>query len=302
MSILRLGSKGPEVTAWEETLSRLGYSVGTIDDSFGPAVEKATIQFQHDHGLAMDGEAGEETLAAASKPPNVPPPPSGTFDPTIRFIQASGYTRATYPRVVNLIPLHVMEARQGSNTAEAVGVWFSKPQMKTPGPVLPGFGPRASAHAGVDQDSVVQYVLPGDVAWGAPGGNSNGYHVEHAGYSAETDADWASPANEAMLLLSAGHVAKACNYFGLPRVRLSLEEVAVCTRDALIRKGAIGGQLSGSRGGICGHFDLTRVWQDWQHYGLPNPKAGPNPWWPDHTDPGGSWPWNHYLDLLKAAR
>ena len=193
-----------------------------------------------------------------------------------------------------------MEARQGSNTAEAVGAWFSKPQSKTQPPPA-GFGPAASAHAGVDEDSVVQYVLPGDVAWGAPGGNSNGYHVEHAGYSAETDADWASAPNTAMLALSAKHVAKACNFFDVPRVRLSLDEVAVCTRDALIRKGVLTGALSGSKGGLCGHRDLTDVWQNWAKFGLPNPRSGPNPWWPSHTDPGGDFPWTSYLELLSLV-
>jgi peptidoglycan hydrolase-like protein with peptidoglycan-binding domain len=302
MTILRLGSRGPEVKTWEETLVSLGYDVGgTVDDVFGPKVERATIRFQVDRKLAADGEVGDATRAAAGRVAPGPSAVAGMFDPTLRFIQASGYTRATYPRVVNLIPLHVMEARQGSNTAEAVGAWFAKPQSKSPGPPPPGFAPKASAHAGVDEDSVVQYVLPGDVAWGAPGGNSNGYHVEHAGYSAETDSDWASPANESMLRLSARHVAKACNFFGLPRARLSIDEVAVCTRDALIRKGQLHGTLSGSTGGICGHFALTSVWQNWRYYGLPNPKAGPSPWWPDHTDPGAHWPWDHYLELLKAS-
>jgi N-acetyl-anhydromuramyl-L-alanine amidase AmpD len=294
--ILKLGSSGSAVSDWQKTLDQLGYRV-MIDEKFGPGTEKATIQFQHDHGIAPDGEVGPATLNAANRPANVPPAPVEMFDPSLRFIQASGHTQVAAPRVVSLLVVHVMEAKQSSTTAEAVGVWFAKPQSPI-SPPPPGFAPKASAHVGFDRDSGVQYVRPSDIAWGAPGGNFQGYHIEHAGYSAETDADWASADNDAMLRLSAQHAAKAVRHFGLSVTRLSLDEVAACTRDALIRKGELQGVLSGSVGGLCGHKDLTDAWQAWAHYGLPNPKAGPNPWWPSHTDPGGHFPWSHYLELL----
>jgi hypothetical protein len=282
---------------WQNTLDRLGYPT-KADGNFGPRTEKTTIQFQHDHGLKADGEVGPSTLSAVDRPPGPEIVSPDLFDTSLRFIQASGYTRVSVPRFVNLFIVHVMEARQGSNTAEAVGAWFAKPQSPV-SPPPPGFAPKASAHAGFDRDSGVQYVLPRDVAWGAPGANSNGYHVEHAGYSAELDADWASPDNGAMLRLSAQHAAKAAQHFGFELRRLSLDEVAVCTRDALIRKGVLHGQLSGSRGGICGHFDSTRVYQDWKHYGLPNPKT--MGFWPDHTDPGAHFPFERYLELARAT-
>jgi N-acetyl-anhydromuramyl-L-alanine amidase AmpD len=286
---MKLGSTGPEVAAWQTLLASLGYTVGSIDGNFGARTEKATIQFQHDRGLAVDGVVGPTTLAASGRGV-VAVPPSGIFDTSLRFIQASRYTKATRVRIVSLIVQHVMQNRQGSNTAEAVGAWFAGPDSRD-----------ASSHVGCDQDSVVQYVLPGDIAWGAQGANWNGYHVENAGFANQTADDWAKPENESMLLLNAKHVAKACNFFGIPRVRLSLEEVAMVTKDALIRQGKRGGQLSGHPGGLCGHFDVTRVWQDWAHYGLPNPRTMPSPFWPDHTDPGDSFPWERYLELLKAA-
>lgn len=296
--ILRLGSRGQAVLGWQETLDRLGYPT-TPDGDFGPKTEKSTIRFQHDHGIRADGEVGPQTLDAAGRPANVPPAPVEMFDPGLRFIQASGYTKVVGARFVNLFVVHVMEAKRSSNTAEAVGAWFAKPQSPISPPPA-GFAPKASAHVGFDQDSGVQYVLPKDVAWGAPGGNSGGYHVEHAGYSAELDADWASPDNVSMLRLSAAHAAKAARYFGFEIRRLSLDEVAALTRDALIRKGAIHGEdLSGITGGFCGHKDLTLVWQAWQKYDLPNPRR--SGWWPDHVDPGVHFPWDRYLDLARAA-
>lgn len=294
MVILRLGSHGQAVFGWQELLDRLGYRTAR-DSNFGPLTEKTTIQFQHDHGIKADGKVGPETLDAANRPANVPPKPIEMFDPSLRFIQASGYTRVVVPRVVNLFVVHVMQAKQGSATAEAVGAWFAKPQSPI-SPPPPGFAPKASAHVGFDQDSGVQYVLPSDVAWGAPGGNSNGYHAEHAGYinSDRTDAN-----NDSMLRLSAKHAAKAARHFGLGIKRLSLDEVAVLTRDALIRKGQLQGALSGATGGFCGHKDLTDVWQAWAKYKLPNPRA--SGWWPDHVDPGVGFPFDRYIELIQAS-
>jgi len=289
MTLLKLGSSGPDVEAWQRLLTSLGYSPGGPDGVFGKGTEKATIQFQADRGLSHDGRVGPATLAAASSRPTRPVAP-GTFDSSLRFIPARCFTRMTAPRFVNLIVQHVMQDRQSSSTAEAVGAWFSSPTSR-----------ETSSHSGFDQDSGVQYVLPNDVAWGAQGANSNGYHVENAGFVSETAEDWARPENESMLRLNARHAALACNFFGIPRRQLSLAEVAECTRDAIIRKGQLAGALSGNPGGLCGHFDVTRVWQDWAHYGLPNPRKMAKPFWPSHTDPGPGFPWAHYIELLRNA-
>jgi len=287
MTVLAIGLQGPEVEAWQSTLSMLGYDLQP-DGDFGMKTQKATIQFQIDRGLKPDGIVGDATRKAAETPGKIAKK-EGLFDPGLRFIQAKHFTRPSRPRTVSLIIQHVMENRQTSNTAEAVGAWFSSSDSRD-----------ASSHCGCDRDSVVQYVMPNDIAWGAPGANWCGYHVENAGYSAQTASDWATPDNGMMLQLNAEHVAKACEYFGIPKVRLTLDEVAMCVRDALIVQGKKGGQPSSHPGGICGHFDVTRVWQDWRRFDLPNPKL--SGWWPDHTDPGSSFPWDHYMELLRAVR
>lgn len=61
---LRQGCSGAEVKALQRALIELGYgTVGTADGIFGPKTEKAVRQFQEEHGLAVDGIAGEKTLA-----------------------------------------------------------------------------------------------------------------------------------------------------------------------------------------------------------------------------------------------
>lgn len=64
--ILRKGSIGDGVYAMQEKLQRLGYDLGSwgVDGDFGNATYKAVLQFQKDHGLLEDGEAGPQTLAA----------------------------------------------------------------------------------------------------------------------------------------------------------------------------------------------------------------------------------------------
>lgn len=65
--ILRLGSKGYEVTALENRLVELGYTVGKIDDQFGRAVRVAVIAFQLDRGLPGSGEVDEITKEALKR-------------------------------------------------------------------------------------------------------------------------------------------------------------------------------------------------------------------------------------------
>ncbi|WP_266156789.1 XVIPCD domain-containing protein [Dyella silvatica] len=66
---LRLGANGAEVTALQTQLSQLGYKgVGgrdiQPDGDFGASTKVAVESFQRDHGLGVDGVAGDNTLAA----------------------------------------------------------------------------------------------------------------------------------------------------------------------------------------------------------------------------------------------
>ena len=58
------GSSGEVVTQIQTKLKRWGYYNGTIDGVYGSATEKAVRLFQQKNGLAVDGKAGKQTLAA----------------------------------------------------------------------------------------------------------------------------------------------------------------------------------------------------------------------------------------------
>jgi len=62
-SVLREGSKGPDVELLQRRLSELGFSVG-IDGNFGPGTAKAVIAFQQANGLKGDGVVGPNTWSA----------------------------------------------------------------------------------------------------------------------------------------------------------------------------------------------------------------------------------------------
>ena len=67
--IMRRGSAGEAVRALQELLKKCGYDCGDIDGMFGSKTEAAVKNFQRDHGLIVDGIAGEKTqeaLAAAA--------------------------------------------------------------------------------------------------------------------------------------------------------------------------------------------------------------------------------------------
>lgn len=282
-------SKGPEVTAWQELLVVLSYlQTQDVDGDFGSRTEKATIQFQLARGLDGDGSVGDETRAAASKAPRTPS--TGLFDARWHFVQAKHFQRPVVPRVVTTIGLHSMQHPNRPDTAEGVAAWFAG---------LRGDAPEASAHANVDQDSIVLSVKPEDIAWAAQGGNWHGYHIEQAGYAAWTREQWLAEPNRSTLELAASHISLACKHFGLPIAALQDAEVAALVRDALVRQGKANGTLSGHPGGIAQHIQFTRVWQAWAKYGLPNPRKAAKPWWPTHVDCGDGYPIDFVIEEAR---
>lgn len=127
--------------------------------------------------------------------------------------------------------------------------------------------PRASWHYAVDSTSATQSVREGDTAWHAPGVNSESIGVEHAGRAAQDANGWSDAYSVALLERSARLVANVCKRHAIPIRKLTPAEV-----------------LNGERG-ICGHVDVTRAF----------PSQG------SHTDPGPAFPWQRYLDLVRAA-
>ncbi|TMV40182.1 murein L,D-transpeptidase, partial [Thioclava sp. BHET1] len=62
-SSLKPGASGPDVVALRNRLIRMGYLSQTADADYDASMIAAIKQFQADHGLAEDGEAGPATLA-----------------------------------------------------------------------------------------------------------------------------------------------------------------------------------------------------------------------------------------------
>lgn len=68
-TILRKGSAGPEVKSLQKKLLQIGYYLGSYgaDGDYGDATVTAVRKFQKDNSLAVDGEAGPNTLTTVDK-------------------------------------------------------------------------------------------------------------------------------------------------------------------------------------------------------------------------------------------
>ncbi len=173
----------------------------------------------------------------------------------MQFIQAKSYTGCGPGRQVDLVVIHTMEAVEKPGTALLVARWFAG-----------ATAPKASAHYCVDDQTVIECVHEGDVAWAAPGANSNGVHIEHAGFAAQGSSGWADAYSQAMLARSAALCADICKRHSIPIAKLGPDELMKKER------------------GVCGHVDVTHAFKK-----------------SDHTDPGPDFPWEQYLSLVRAG-
>ena len=172
------------------------------------------------------------------------------------FIQAVHWTIANRKKI-RLVVIHTMEAPEKPTTAEGVARWFAG-QL--------GPAPRASAHACVDNDSLVRCVKPEHIACAAPGANRDGYHVEHAGYARQSPQEWQDAYSQGMLRISATHVAGIARDWSVPIVKLTPED------------------LLAGKSGFCGHVDVNKAYHR-----------------STHTDPGPCFPWEQYLNMVSEA-
>jgi len=95
MTVLKKGSRGPEVEKWQLFLIGQNLLNDEADGDFGPKTHNATVEFQKQHDLESDGKVGNNTLGAAmllgfdvvvdddqeKKGPNWPPKPD--FPPLV---------------------------------------------------------------------------------------------------------------------------------------------------------------------------------------------------------------------------
>ena len=177
----------------------------------------------------------------------------------VDFFPAVGQGPARNGQRIDVVVIHDMEAPEKPHVARAVAKWFAGLDA-----------PRASAHYCVDDGEVIQCVREFMVAWGAPGANRNGIHIELAGYANQTPEGWLDDYGKAMMSRLVELVFEICFRHDIPLQKLSPEDVK-----------------NGHRG-ICGHADVSRAFPE---------KAGEHPHW----DPGPNFPWDEFLRVLRAG-
>lgn len=155
---------------------------------------------------------------------------------------------------VRYVVVHDMEAPEGPLTAENVGRWFQNPAST------------GSTQYGVDNNSRVQYVREADIAWGAPGLNHNGIHVELAGYARQSPAEW-------------------WDTYSLQMFRLAIPLVRdICTRHHIPIAYRTAPQLRADVPGITTHRQGSLAFK-------------PN----GHTDPGPSFPMEWFVRCVNGT-
>lgn len=125
-----------------------------------------------------------------------------------------------------------------------------------------------STHFFHDSDSTVQCVRTEDIAHAARHqGNLRGIQHELCGRAGQGGAGWADAASQGTLRRAAKQCARDAKKWGIPVRKLSATQVAAGAK------------------GICGHVEIT--------YAFPQDSG-------THTDPGPTFPWSQFLDLIQA--
>lgn len=171
------------------------------------------------------------------------------------YIEAKhkGVKRTVRPR---LVVIHTPIWKEVISGAEGLGQYFATMED----------GRKASAHLGVDCDTIVQYVKDSIVAYAAPGANHDGLHIEIVGTHLQTTRQWRDSFSISALALAADATAQYCLKFNLPVLRLTDD------------------QLARGLPGIVGHDQVSRVYKR-----------------STHSDPGPNFPWDRFMRYTQGA-
>lgn len=148
--------------------------------------------------------------------------------------------------VIRWIVLHDEE----SPSAEGAAKWFTQSAAG------------GSAHLCVDDKECFRTLANTKIAWGAPGANTYGFHIEQAGYARWSAVVWRK--HLTTLRRAAYKTAIHCKAFNIP-VRF------VTAKD-----------LDLGRKGITTHAECSKAFGG------------------DHTDPGPGWPRWLFMRLVKS--
>ena len=251
---------GPDVIAWQEYLGI------PVDGSFGPQTDAATRRAQLTLGVKVDGVVTRELIDRANasvfedqtepgRPITAPPTIPTVASLVTKFVQATKFTKAGRPHstIVHIV-LHTAEIGESLQGADALASVAASPTSRN-----------ASWHFAVDADSITQSVKIEDVAWHAPGCNSDGIGIEMAGRASQTKAEWADSFSTSMLDRCAKLVASLCHELGIPATFVDAD-------------GLIAGKA-----GITMHSCVSKAFKK-----------------SDHWDPGPNFPIDAFIAKVRA--
>lgn len=169
------------------------------------------------------------------------------------FVRANSYRVASRGvNDVHRIVFHTAEIQEHRDSAEDVASYFSNPTTKV------------SAHACVDNDTLITCVWDKDVAFHAFGDNNNTLGLEMSGYAKQTAAQWNDAYSKAMLNRAAKWVADKATKYSIP-----VRWLTPAQERALAK-------------GFVTHKIVSDVWGD----GI-------------RSDPGPNFPYEAFLKLVK---
>ena len=151
------------------------------------------------------------------------------------------------PKKIKWIVVHDTEG----GSAKSVALMFHRGDAK------------ASTHLVVDEKECFRMLDNKDIPWGAPGANTDGFHIEHVGFASWTRAEWL--AHDTTLRRGAYKAAIHMNAWGIPARWVTKWGLKL------------------GRKGLTTHYDVTQAFSGGQ----------------GHTDPGPNFPKDVYLMYVK---
>jgi hypothetical protein len=145
---------------------------------------------------------------------------------------------------------HIVLHSTEGGTAAGAATWFANPDSA------------GSAHLCVDDRECYRTLDDARIPFGAPGVNTDGFHIEHAGFAIWDRQKWMS--HEQTLRRGAFKAAFHAVKFGVPLRLLTAND------------------LSHGRSGFVTHATVSQAFTP----------GG-------HTDPGHGFPLDHYMELVK---